>query len=502
MESDSQHRTDKNMTLEEIQSLLCSTETSRIERTESTGNMDKFQEAICAFSNDMSNSRQNGYLIIGAKDNGALSGLKVDDALFQKIAGIRSDGNILPIPMMTCERYELIGGDLLIVEVQPAFSPPVRYRGRTFIRIGPRRDIATLDEERLLIEKRMSNMVSFDAAPCYKATLADIDTTFIREEYIPKAVNQEEVSNDPRDLREQMAALGLYDLQHDCPTNASMVLFGKNPRLFIPGMCLQFVRFAGQDKGGDILDEKLFEGGLAKMMPQLEVLINYGIVHTRPIAISSLRETNQSNYPKEALRELILNACMHRDYQANMPTRFYQFDDRIEIMNPGGLFGKARPENFPDVNDYRNPLIAQALKILGYVNMFNRGISRVKRLISDNGGEAPHFDVTKITAFEVTAHSAIKTADKQDIKNISKETLTKLLTKLIPNYFSVREEKNLVLLLSCLVEPQTATTLSQRLGLTDRTLRNRYLSKLLQAAVIERTIPEKPTSRNQRYKLK
>lgn len=68
---------------------------------------------------------------------------------------------------------------------------------------------------------------------------------------------------------------------------------------------------------------------------------------------------------------------------------------------------------------------------------FNRGISRVKRLMTDNGGEAPHFDVTKITAFEVTAHSAIKTADKQDIKNISKETLTKL----IPNYFSVREEK-------------------------------------------------------------
>ena len=86
------------MTLEEIQSLLCSTETSRIERTESTRNMDKFQEAICAFSNDMSNSRQNGYLIIGAKDNGTLSGLKVDDALFQKIAGIRSDGNILPHP--------------------------------------------------------------------------------------------------------------------------------------------------------------------------------------------------------------------------------------------------------------------------------------------------------------------------------------------------------------------------------------------------------------------
>lgn len=98
------------MTIEEIQRLLRSTETSRIERTVSTTNMDKLQEAICAFSNDMSDSRQNGYLIIGAKDNGELSGLKVDDALYQKIAGIRSDGNILPIPMMTCERYEMEGG--------------------------------------------------------------------------------------------------------------------------------------------------------------------------------------------------------------------------------------------------------------------------------------------------------------------------------------------------------------------------------------------------------
>ena len=118
--------------------------------------------------------------------------------------------------------------------------------------------------------------------------------------------------------------------------------------------------------------------------------------------------------------------------------------------------------------------------------------------MTDNGGQEPHFDITKITAFEVTVRSAIKTTEEQNITILSKE----ILTKLIPHYFSVREEKNLVLLLSCLVEPQTATALSQRLGLTDRTLRNRYLTKMLQAAVIERTIPEKPTSRNQRYKLK
>lgn len=404
--------------------------------------------------------------------------------------------------MMTCERYELEGGDLLIVEVQPALFPPVRYRGRTFIRIGPRRDIATLDEERILTEKRMSYMASFDALPCNRATLEDVDVDFIRKEYIPKAVDAEELQNDSRPVEEQMASLGLYDLQHHCPTNACIILFGKTPKQLLPGMYLQYVRFAGLDKGGEILDDKLFNSSLSKMMPQLEAFIDYGVVNTRPIAVSSLREKNQSNYPKEALRELILNACMHRDYQSHAPTRFYQFNDRIEIMNPGGLYGKARPENFPNVNDYRNPIIAQALKILGYVNMFNRGISRVKRLMLDNGGTEPRFDITKITAFEVISYSALEMLDNQG-KAVTPETdFTKIFTKLVPEYFPTKEEKNLSVLIRHLVAPQKASELSVLLGITDRTLRNRYLTKMLQAGVIELTIPEKPTSRNQRYRLK
>lgn len=107
------------ITKEEVLQLLKSAETYRIERTASISDMDKFQEAICAFSNDLPSSRKNGYLILGTRDNGSLSGLKVDDALMKKIAGIRSDGNILPLPMMSVERFEFEEGDLLVVEVYP-----------------------------------------------------------------------------------------------------------------------------------------------------------------------------------------------------------------------------------------------------------------------------------------------------------------------------------------------------------------------------------------------
>ena len=126
---------------EDVLDLLKSTESNRVERITSTGNMDQFCEAICAFANDMPVSRKNGYLIIGAYDNGTIAGMKVDDDLLKKIAGIRSDGNILPLPTMSVERFSYPESDVLVAEVRPSDLPPVRYRGRMFIRIGPRRDI-------------------------------------------------------------------------------------------------------------------------------------------------------------------------------------------------------------------------------------------------------------------------------------------------------------------------------------------------------------------------
>lgn len=76
---------------------------------------------------------------------------------------------------------------------------------------------------------------------------------------------------------------------------------------------------------------------------------------------------------------------MHRDYQSTAPVRVYQFKDRVEIVNSGGLFGDARPENFPMKNAYRNPLVAEGMRVLGFVNKFNRGIKRVSEQLQANG---------------------------------------------------------------------------------------------------------------------
>jgi len=82
---------------------------------------------------------------------------------------------------------------------------------------------------------------------------------------------------------------------------------------------------------------------------------------------------------------LLRNLAAIRSEGSNAPIKFYEFADRLEIINPGGLYGNARPENFPTVNDYRNPIVAEAMKVLGYVNKYNRGIYNVQAELVENG---------------------------------------------------------------------------------------------------------------------
>ncbi|SJL26722.1 RNA-binding domain-containing protein [Porphyromonas gingivalis] len=391
--------------------MLSDTESYNIERTESTGNMDKFCQAICAFSNDMSGSGKNGYLIIGTKDNGELSGLKVDDKLLLQIANIRTDGNILPQPIMTVEKFSFDEGDVLVAEVQPSEFPPVRYRGRVCVRVGPRKSTATEAEEKILTERRLSNVRTFDAMPCLGTSIDDLDVALIRKEFLPKAVAEDILGEDKRDITDQLASLvslGLYDLRYNCPTNGAIVLFGKNPERHVHGAYIQYVRFKGKDRAGDILNEHKFSGNLCRVLPKIDAFVETSISQKRPIPVSVLREETVSKYPYWATRELLMNAIMHRDYEGNAPIQFYEYDDRIEIQNPGGLYGKVSPDNFPNVSDYRNPFIAEAMKVLGYVNRFSRGVYRVQKELEENGNGQASFDFSLITAFRVVENVSQK----------------------------------------------------------------------------------------------
>lgn len=386
---------------ETIQSLLNDLESERVERTESTNNTDKFGEAICSFANDLADFQNPGYLIIGADDKGNVVPVKITDSLLKNIAAIRTEGNIQPQPSMTVEKVELDGGPVVVVEVQPSRFPPVRYKGKVCVRIGPRRGIANEDDERKLYEKRASHVLTFDALPCLDSSLEDLDLSLFRRNYLPKAFPEEVVATDRRDIRYQLQALGFYDMKFDCPTFAGLLMFGKNVERHLSGAYVQYVCFDGKSRGADIASDYKFSGNLMTILNQLDTFVSTTIAKKRPVPVSALREENIVDYPAWAVRELLMNAICHRDYESNGPIQFYQYSDRIEVLNPGALYGRANAGNFPKVNDYRNSVIAEAMRVLGFVNRFSRGIERVQEeLVANNNGEAD-FDLSLGTAFLV-----------------------------------------------------------------------------------------------------
>ena len=408
---------------EEIQKLLNDLESDRVERTISTTNTDKFGEAICSFSNDLPDYQKPGYLIIGADDKtGKVVPVKITDALLKNVAAIRTEGNIQPQPSMTVKKVHLDDGPVVVVEVQPAHFPPVKYKGKICVRIGPRRGVANEDDERRLYEKRASHVLTFDALPCIDSSLSDLDVNLFRQVYLPKAYPEDVLENDKRDVRLQLQSLGFYDMKHGSPTYAGILMFGNNVERRLPGAYVQYVRFGGSTRSADIANDYKFSGNLMTILHQLDTFVSTTIAKKRPVPVSALREEYVVDYPSWAIRELLMNAVCHRDYEGNGPIQFYQYDDRIEILNPGGLYGKANPHNFPYVNDYRNGVIAEAMKVMGFVNRFSRGVQRVQEELKANENGEAAFNLELETAFLVKVNITKKSlASKDEAKDEAKD---------------------------------------------------------------------------------
>lgn len=387
-----------NYTDTELEAMLADLESDRVERKESfKGDApQKVREAVCAFANDLPNYQQAGVIFIGATDQGQPAGLPITDEILTQLADIKGDGNILPPPTITVTKRDLLGASVAVILVLPSDSPPVRYRGRIYIRIGPRRGIASAQDERILNEKRRFRDLPFDAQPVPSATLFDLNRRFFEEEYLSSAFAPDILAANERTYEQRLAATKMIAAADDpTPTVVGLLTLGIRARDFLPGAYVEFIRVNGVAWSDPVIDNALLDGPLAQIIRQLDDKLT---AHNR-VAVdftSHSTELRQATYPLVALQQLTRNALMHRTYEAtNTPTRVYWFHDRIEIISPGGPFGIVTPENFgmPGVTDYRNPNVAEAMRVLGFVQRFGFGIQIARTELRKNGHPPPEFEV-------------------------------------------------------------------------------------------------------------
>lgn len=381
----------------ELEALLNDLESDRAERKETFGGdaPEKVRQAICAFANDLPNYAAPGVVFIGARDDGSPKGLVVSDDLLLTLASIRSEGSILPIPTMTVEKRQLKGAEMAVITVQPADSPPVRYKGRVWIRTGPRRDIASAQDERILNEKRRHRDLPFDLQPVSFANLADLNRTTFESEYLPSAVAADVLAANQRTYEERLAASRMIESTDNAtPTVLGCIVLSARARDLVSCDYVQFLRIDGTNLADPIKDEEVIDGPLAQMLRRLDDKLEAHIQTAVDIKTGSV-EQRSPDYPLAALQQLARNALMHRTYEAtNAPVRVTWFNDRIEITNPGGPYGIVTRQNFgkPGYTDYRNPNLAEAMRVLGFVQRFGVGIQTAQRELMANGNPPAVFD--------------------------------------------------------------------------------------------------------------
>jgi ATP-dependent DNA helicase RecG len=379
---------------QELATLLADQESDRVERKESAADKDRLSQTICAFANDLPGHGKPGVLFIGVTDDGRCAGLDVTDALLCTIADLRDQGNILPPPSMVVRKVTLDGCDVAVVEVQPSTAPPVRYKGRIYIRVGPRRGIANLDDERRLNERRRALDLPFDARPIQGSATGDLDLRMIESELLPALQPPDVLAENGRTLEQRLAALRFCSMD-GTPTVAGLLVAGQDVTMWLPGAYVQFLRIDGDNLTAPVKDEKRIDGTLLDVLRQLDELLVLNVTTAVDFTTSST-EVRVPDYPLVALQQVTRNALMHRAYEhTNSPVRLTWFADRVEVVNPGGPYGIVNVENFgTGITDYRNPTLAEVMRGLGYVQRFGAGIPITKKSLLDNGNPEPAFDVT------------------------------------------------------------------------------------------------------------
>lgn len=369
----------------DITALLADLESFRVERTDSLNDTDKFCKAICAFANDMPGSGLPGYLIIGVDKHGNPTGARIDERLLESLAGHRDNGNLLPIPMMHVFKAIHAGLDIAVVEVQPSEMPPVRYKQTVWIRTGPSADRATAEQERRLEERRVDRAKTWDMRACPEASLDDLALDLFTLNYLPSGVSREVLEENNRTIEEQLGSLRLFHKKLKCPTNAAVLIFGKDPLSFFPGAYAQYVKYDGPGQADTALKEQRISGDFLNVMRDLDRLAK-DLANQRPMRRDDLAEDTVADYPGIALHELFINAVVHRNYDGSTtPVAINHFSDRIEIQNPGSLYGDLTKAHFPGGTAYRNPVLAEAAKTLGFANQFGRGIALASKALQNNG---------------------------------------------------------------------------------------------------------------------
>ena len=471
----------------QLAALMKEGEGPALEFKRSTGELKECMQTLCAFLNG-----SGGMVLFGVRPEATIEGQGVSDQTLRDIA--QAADRFEPPAHVSIHRIKVTAGrELVLAAVEGGVDMrPFTYEGRPYERVGSTtRRMPQAKYERLLIERGHAKR-RWENLPAERLALKDLD----RKEILRTrelAIQQNRISPDTgRDIGEILDRLGLRVAS--ALTQAAQVLYGKRFLPDYPQCLLKMGRFRGTEITGEIVDNRQEHMNAFAMVREGMAFLERTMPLGARFPEGKIFRQDRFPVPLDALREILLNAVMHRDYSHYSGyVAIVVFDDRIEIRSYGRLPTGITVEQLSGRHDSKpvNPLIAGSFHRTGAVEVWGRGTNRVITMCRKHGAPPPRFEerqdfviVTfraRLVAEDTAAVSGAQSGAQSEAQSGAQSI--RLLGALSQSALSAR-------------------ALAEALGMRSKTgALKRTLGEMVAEGLIAYTLPDKPSSRLQEYRL-
>lgn len=481
--------TELKQLLTQIQDRQCEEQTIEVKSARG-GCPEKLYDTLSSFSNQDS----GGILVFGLDEKANFAKVGVYDAQDLQRRVMEYGEQMTPVVRPVFTVYEEAGKVFVSAEIppvditeRPCFKTAKGRMLGSYIRVG--------DADKPMTEYEVYSYEAFrkkyrdDIRPVAQVGVRDLDQDRLAQYVLRRKQDRPHFAT--------LELSQLYDLigvtKNGDVTLAAVLLFSPYPQAYFPQLSIIATHVPGtemgllDEQGQRFIDSKRLEGTLPEMLEQAVGFVRNNMQVSTRIDPATGRRMDRPEYPLDAVRETILNALVHRDYSIRtegMPIQLTMYSDRLEVANPGGLYGRLTVDQLGKVQpDTRNPVLVTAMESLGQTENRYSGIPRIQHAMAELGLPAPVFVNTR-SNFSVTLRNKPDAATQKASGPAS----------------DVPAEDPKGLLAFCR-QPRSRAEIIAYLGIPSAQYAlRRYLDPLVEAGVIRLSLPDKPRSPRQTYR--
>lgn len=356
------------MTIDDLKEIIRQGENSSVEFKSSRVRPDSLAKEIVALSNS-----SGGIIIIGLNDEGEIEGIDNEFEYEEWIMNI-SRNNVIPEVDLEVTKKKIDNKEIILVNIPKGIRKPYQTNKNEFlVRVGSTNRNASQQELLRLFQK--SGFFHFD--------LTGVDGTYLKDINLAKVDNyfaRYDIDFINESEEDKISLLKNTDIltEDSKATVGGLLIFGINPQRYLLNASISFARFKCEKIGSDLLDKKVIDGNLDIQIDTAFSLVKNNIVTPSKI-VKTKRVEETKTYPDKVFRELIVNACIHRNYSIlGSRIRILFFDDRIEFISPGRLPNTVTIDKLKAGVSYAvNPVIVKFMENLRYIDKLGRGLPMV-----------------------------------------------------------------------------------------------------------------------------